>query len=172
MVVGDSASSLRDQLRHPNIGPAPVQLAIADRQHRSRRNLPSPPGKNFRQYFNALQILRTHRFQAHPCRTFQLGREVTFLLGSFASTPLDEGFRERIDTLFREWEQGFAAALALGQSKGQVRPDLDPEATAMFIVAALEGCFGLAKSSRKMDVILARLNAVSSHLESLRTKKR
>ncbi|MBB5060034.1 AcrR family transcriptional regulator [Granulicella aggregans] len=85
-------------------------------------------------------------------------------------SPLDEGFRERIDALFEEWERGFAAALALGQSKGRVKRDIDPETTAMFIVSALEGCFGLAKSSRKMNVIRARLNAVSGYLESLRVK--
>lgn len=83
-------------------------------------------------------------------------------------SPLDEGFRKRIDALIAEWEGGLAEALLSAQSKGLVRPDLDPHATAMFIVSALEGCFGLAKSSRKMDVIRARLNAVSGYLESLR----
>ena len=36
------------------------------------------PGQNYRQHLNALQILRTHRNQAHTFRTLQLGREVTF----------------------------------------------------------------------------------------------
>lgn len=30
--------------------------------------------------------IRTHRYQAHPCRTFQLGRGVTFLLGRYMQT--------------------------------------------------------------------------------------
>lgn len=61
----------------------PVHLAIADRQHRGCRSHASSPGQNFRQHLDALQIPRTHRYQAHAFRTFQLGREVIFLLGSY-----------------------------------------------------------------------------------------
>lgn len=117
---------------------------------------------------DAMQVVLQVFHDTSDLDSVQLGCPLNNLAQEMS--PLDEGFRERIDMLFREWEQGFKAALALGQSKGQVRRDLDPEATAMFLVSALEGCFGIAKSSRKMKVIRARLTAVSDYLESLRRK--
>ena len=64
----------------------PVRLPNAHPQHSCRGPSRPPPTKNFRQHFNALQVFQTHRYQAHAFQTFQLGREVTFLLGSYTST--------------------------------------------------------------------------------------
>ena len=61
----------------------PVRLPYAQPQHCRRGPCRPPSTKNFRQNLYALQILQTHRHQAHAFQTFQLGREVTFLLGSY-----------------------------------------------------------------------------------------
>ena len=77
MVVRGSAASPMDQ-RTATTVPVPdqqsVRLAIADRQHRRSGGRASPPGQNYRLHFDALQILRTHRYQAHPLGHFNWQR--------------------------------------------------------------------------------------------------
>src|SRR5580698_6935828 len=40
-------------------------------------------------------------------------------------SPLDAGFRQRLATIFRNWQDGIAAALLDGQKHGRVRRDVD-----------------------------------------------
>ena len=64
-----------------------MHLPNTEGQHRRPRPHIPPTGQNLGQHFNPLQLSRhPHRHQDHPNRTFQLGREVTFLLGSYRMT--------------------------------------------------------------------------------------
>jgi TetR/AcrR family transcriptional repressor of nem operon len=47
-------------------------------------------------------------------------------------SPLDEGFRKRLATVFHEWQEGIASALRKGQTHGRVRRDVEPAETAGF----------------------------------------
>lgn len=66
-------------------------------------------------------------------------------------SPLDEGFRLRLDAAFRHWNDWIAAALQRGQAAGSVDQDVDARATAMFLVAAIEGCVGMAKNAQSIE---------------------
>jgi len=46
-------------------------------------------------------------------------------------SPVDEGFRERIEALYSEWRMGLHNALAQGQKSKQVRAEIDCEAMAI-----------------------------------------
>ena len=82
--------------------------------------------------------------------------------------PIDEGFRQRLEALYRLWRKGLARSLRHGQQHGSVRGDVDADETAAFLVGSLEGAFGLAKNAQSMDVFLECMGGLSHYLNSLR----
>jgi hypothetical protein len=82
--------------------------------------------------------------------------------------PLDEQFRHRVSATFETWVDGFAKVLARGQREGTVRTDVDARRFATFLVAAIEGSFGLAKSSGSKAVLRSNLDLLTFLLETLR----
>jgi TetR/AcrR family transcriptional regulator, transcriptional repressor for nem operon len=80
----------------------------------------------------------------------------------------DEGFRQRVETLYRMWRKGLARALRRGQQRDHVRADIDADAAATFIVASLEGAFGLAKNANSLEVFQECMGGLSHFLTSLR----
>ena len=93
------------------------------------------------------------------CPLNNLGQEMS---------PLDERFRRRVAATFETWTGGFAALLRRGQDEGTVRSDVDPDRVAWFLVAAIEGSFGLAKSARSVGMLRSNLEVLSGFLECLR----
>jgi AcrR family transcriptional regulator len=83
-------------------------------------------------------------------------------------SPLDEQFRQRLAAALKSWTDGFAAALKRGQKVGMVRRDVDPRKVAAFVVAAVEGSFGMAKNARRAGVLRDNLKLLNLFLESLR----
>jgi AcrR family transcriptional regulator len=93
------------------------------------------------------------------CPLNNLGQEMS---------PLDERFRRRVAATFEIWIDGFTALLARGQKDGTVRLDVDARGVATFLVAAIEGSFGLAKSARSTSMLSSSLSVLSGFLECLR----
>jgi AcrR family transcriptional regulator len=83
-------------------------------------------------------------------------------------SPLDERFRRRIAAALDAWTVGFARALEEGQATGSVRRDVDVHAVAAFIVAAVEGSFGMAKNAKSVALLRSNLEVLASFLDSLR----
>ena len=83
-------------------------------------------------------------------------------------SPLDERFRRRLKATFETWIAGFAGALERGQSEGTVRKDIDATQIAGFVVGAVEGSYGLAKTARSRAMLRANLEVLGTLLESLR----
>jgi TetR/AcrR family transcriptional regulator, transcriptional repressor for nem operon len=83
-------------------------------------------------------------------------------------SPLDAGFRQRLATIFRNWQDGVAAALLDGQKRGKVRRDLDPAQTAGFLIAMVEGYGSLAKNAQDAKVMEGGIKNVVDWLRSLR----
>jgi len=83
-------------------------------------------------------------------------------------SPLDEEFRRRIDATFGAWRDGFARALARGQENGTVRRDVDPRKVAAFVVASVEGSYGLAKSAGSRAMLRSNLEMLATFLDTLR----
>ncbi len=114
----------------------------------------------------ALQGMLKHRvaqLQPHEvelgCPLNNLGQEMS---------PLDERFRRRVAATFETWTHGFATVLRRGQTKGSVRRDVDPKKLATFLVAAIEGSFGLAKSAQSPAMLRSNLEVLRGLLECLR----
>jgi AcrR family transcriptional regulator len=83
-------------------------------------------------------------------------------------SPVDERFRRRVSATYDRWIQGFSRVLKTGQLEGSVRRDLTPHQVATFLVAAIEGSFGLAKSARSEAMLRSNLEVLSRLLDGLR----
>ena len=95
-------------------------------------------------------------------------------LNNFAQemSPLDEGFRVRIQRLFEMWKGGFVAAFRRGQAAGTVRPDIDPVVAGGFLLAVIEGVSSLAKAAQQESALSEYGQGVHYYLESLRNHKK
>ena len=83
-------------------------------------------------------------------------------------SPLDTGFRQRLATIFRNWQDGVAAALRDGQNHGKVRRDLEPDQAAGLLIAMVEGYGALAKNAQDAKVMEAGIRNIVEWLRSLR----
>ena len=86
-------------------------------------------------------------------------------------SPLDEQFRKRLERLFLAWQEGIATLLRKGQSQGTVRRDLNPQETASFLVAMVEGHASLAKVAQDAKVWEVGIRNIVGWLKSLRARR-
>jgi TetR/AcrR family transcriptional repressor of nem operon len=114
----------------------------------------------------ALQRILQHRSTELTAREVELGCPLNNL--GQEMSPLDDGFRRRVIETFDTWTGAFAGALKRGQAKGTVRRDVDAHKIAAFIVAAIEGSFGLAKTDQSAPLLRSNLEVLGTFLESLR----
>lgn len=95
----------------------------------------------------------------HGCPLNNLAQEMS---------PLDDGFRSRIDKLYTTWRKGFATSLADGMKAGTVRKDITPRAVAALLVAAQMGIWGTGKSSQSKAVMTQATDAIGDYLDALK----
>jgi AcrR family transcriptional regulator len=115
---------------------------------------------------SALQGMLKHRATDLTAHEVELGCPLNNLAQEMS--PLDERFRRRVSATFETWIDGFARVLERGQVEGTIKRDVDARQVATFLVGALEGCYGLAKSARSKPMLRANLDILSTLLESLR----
>jgi AcrR family transcriptional regulator len=115
------------------------------------------------------EILRRRSAELTP-REVELGCPLNNLAQEMS--PLDERFRRLVNQTFDTWREGFAKALERGQAEGTVRRDLDPREAAAFIVAAIEGSYGLAKNAQSTDLLRSNIEVLIGYLDSLRSASR
>jgi len=83
-------------------------------------------------------------------------------------SALDNGFRQRVLSIYMRWRQVIADSLGRGQENGQVNKEIDPLNVATFLVASLSGCRGLAKTARSMEMLTLCTDNLARYLETLR----
>ena len=86
-------------------------------------------------------------------------------------SPLDEGFRQRLDYAFRVWQDVIQETLERAQQKEHIRADVNCDEAAMFIMAALEGCIGLAKNAQSMERLHVCNRGLIQFIRSLQSRK-
>lgn len=82
-------------------------------------------------------------------------------------SPLDEGFRLRINRIYLMWEEALVRALERGQRLQQVRAGIIVRESALFVLAAMEGSIGMAKNAQSVDVLMECGSGLIAYLESL-----
>lgn len=83
-------------------------------------------------------------------------------------SPLDEGFRKRIEKVYIAWRACLAAAFARGIEAGTVTRGISPRNVAAFIVAAQTGIIGTAKNSQSEELMKQAGAAFFGYLDGLR----
>jgi TetR/AcrR family transcriptional repressor of nem operon len=114
----------------------------------------------------ALQKVLRHRVARLTPGEIELGCPLNNLAQEMS--PLDERFRRVVNATFERWRSGFARVLERGQAEGTVRREVDPRRVAAFVVAAIEGSYGLAKGARSPAMLRSNLELLSSFLDTLR----
>jgi TetR/AcrR family transcriptional regulator, transcriptional repressor for nem operon len=84
-------------------------------------------------------------------------------------SPLDDGFRERLQSIITQMQQSVAIGLKNGQKKKFVRKDIDPTKTALFLISSLEGAYGIAKTLQNRTAFETVMSGLVDYLETLRT---
>ena len=101
----------------------------------------------------------TEEFIQHGCPLNNLAQEMS---------SLDNDFRVRIEALYADWRQCWAQALRQGQQDRKVRSDINVEHAVTFIIAALEGCIGMAKNAGSRDVLFFCTDGLIVYLDTLK----
>ena len=83
-------------------------------------------------------------------------------------SSVDEGFRVRIEKIYRVWHRRVQNALAGAQQRGQLRADFDASEEAYFVIASLQGAIGLAKNARDCGIFRSSIKGLSGYLKNLR----
>ncbi len=83
-------------------------------------------------------------------------------------SPIDEGFRVRLDQVYQDWRAGISQALQRAQQAGELRRDVDCNHLAMFVLAALSGCIGTAKNAQSLEQLQNCCALLVDYLQSLR----
>ena len=74
----------------------------------------------------------------------QLGCPLNNLMQEMS--PLDDEFKTQLTAIVQTWQKVIADALNRAKKQQVIRADVDCKAAALFIVAAYEGCVGIAKN--------------------------
>jgi AcrR family transcriptional regulator len=96
----------------------------------------------------------------HGCPLNNLSQEMS---------GVDDEFRAKLVDVYDQWHESLREALGRGQANGTVRPDADPDKIAGFLVASLEGAFGMAKNARSVKVLADATRQLVDYLETLRS---
>jgi TetR/AcrR family transcriptional regulator, transcriptional repressor for nem operon len=86
-------------------------------------------------------------------------------------SPVDEQFRKRLKRIFLSWQEGVATLLRKGQFEGTVRRNLNPDETASFLLAMVEGYTSLAKNAQDAKVWEVGGRNIVEWLRSLRAPR-
>ena len=83
-------------------------------------------------------------------------------------SPLDEEFRKKIQRVFDMWQEGLAKALRRGQAARSVSQNIDPDTTAVFLIAVIEGTIGIAKNAQRTQILSDSLDKLLDYINTLR----
>jgi TetR/AcrR family transcriptional repressor of nem operon len=114
----------------------------------------------------ALQRILKGRAAGVTAREVELGCPLNNLAQEMS--PLDQRFRRGVNDTFDIWTDSVAQDLERGQEEGTVRRDVDARKVAGFVVASIEGSFGLAKGAQSAAMLRSNLEVLSGFLDSLR----
>ena len=124
------------------------------------------PLADTREPLAAMQALLGNKADEDDPMVVTLGCPLNNLMQEMS--PVDESFRVHLNRVFQEWVGVVAAALKRGKTSGEVRRDIDPEATAFFIVSALEGCVGMSKNTQSVTAYRNCLAQLGRFLDTLK----
>ncbi len=112
-----------------------------------------------------LQILENVPERAHEL--VPLGCPLNNLVQEMS--PIDPAFQTRLGAILQAWRDEVCSALRRAQAQGELRPEVDCEAAALFIVSAWEGCIGIAKNLQSVEALLSCGRQLQHYIRSLQS---
>ena len=94
----------------------------------------------------------------HGCPINNLAQEMS---------PVDEGFRERIELIYSGWKQRLTEELQRCQQDGHMKKDINVDDIAALIIAATQGATGIAKNAQNPDSFIEYTRGLSDYLNTL-----
>lgn len=82
-------------------------------------------------------------------------------------SALDDDFKTRLNRLIARWQRVTRDALRRAQQSGNLSADVDCEAAALFIVAAWQGCAGVAKNLQSAHVFSQCMRQLAGYIDGL-----
>ena len=82
-------------------------------------------------------------------------------------SPIDEGFRLRIERVYKRWHSRLIEAFIRAQKRGYMRKDVKAEEAALFIIAAIQGAFTISKNSQNCELFIQVMQPLNQYLRSL-----
>jgi len=95
----------------------------------------------------------------HGCPLNNLAQEMS---------PLDETFRNKIETIYGKWRYAMEDAFKRGIKAGKVSKTVSPKKVAAFIVASIMGIIGTAKNSQSLELLKTSADGLFLYLDSLK----
>jgi hypothetical protein len=113
-----------------------------------------------------IEKLRYEAKYRWPLEALRVGCPVNNLANEMS--PIDEGFRQRIEQVFQDWRGIIARLIQRGQKSGHVRVDINASQVATFFVAAVEGTIGMAKNAQDPKLLQNNFTMLQTYLAALR----
>lgn len=85
-------------------------------------------------------------------------------------SPIDEGFRNRIAAIYKDWQQAIEAACDRGKAAGKLNHELGSKEVALLFLASIQGALGFAKSVQNLEVLHQCGQGLIERLEANRPK--
>ncbi|MEE9346467.1 MAG: TetR/AcrR family transcriptional regulator [Methylococcales bacterium] len=85
-------------------------------------------------------------------------------------SPIDEGFRQRIETIFQNWQTAISDVLKKGQQQGIVDNSINTDDCACFILTSMEGALGMTKNHQSKEVFYSCGRELKRYLDTLRSE--
>lgn len=85
-------------------------------------------------------------------------------------SPLDEGFRTRLERIYQRWQQRMTEALLRAQKEGLMAETVDAAEVASFVIATMQGATGMAKNAQDSKVFSQSVRGLIGYLEGLQKK--
>lgn len=83
-------------------------------------------------------------------------------------SPLDEGFRTRLQNIVTQIHYTIEEAIAKGQQQGMIIKGVEPSSLAWFVLASFEGSYSISKVTKSKMLFIHTLNTLNQYLETLK----
>lgn len=112
-----------------------------------------------------IHLLDIHQSMINT-ETVRLGCPLNNLIQEMS--PIDEGFRTRLQRVLEHMHTRLVAALERGKQAGQVRSGIPSEAQAYLFLSSLEGAYSMAKVNKSEALFIAIIDQLKELVKSWR----
>lgn len=82
-------------------------------------------------------------------------------------SPIDEGFRIRVENIYQQWQSRLTASLLHAQKIGHMRNDVKADEIALLIMTVMQGAVGIAKNAQNPAMLADCTRGLIRYLKSL-----